>query len=55
MQLHVADYFWILSHSKENLERMARDLIEEANRWDLVPNSATLWWTSSLVQMRRWT
>ena len=27
-----ADNFWIMSHSKKNLEQMLRDLIEEASR-----------------------
>ena len=42
-----ADHFWIMSHSKEYLERMLRDLIEEASRWDLVPKPASQWWTST--------
>ena len=42
-----ADNFWITSHSKENLEQMLRDLIEEAAKWDSVPKLASLWWTSS--------
>ena len=42
-----ADNFWIMSHSKENLEQMLRDLIEEASRWYLVPKPASLWWTST--------
>ena len=42
-----ADNFWIMSHSKRNLEQMPWDLIEEAARWDLVPKLATLWWTST--------
>ena len=32
----LADNLWIMSHSKENLEQMSRDLIEEASRWDMV-------------------
>ena len=32
-----ADNFWIMSHSKEHLERMLKDLIEEAN-WTWNPN-----------------
>ena len=40
-----ADNFWIMSHSKEHLEQMLRDLVEEANRWDLEPKPASLWWT----------
>ena len=42
-----ADNFWIISLSKENLEQMLRDLIEEASRGDLVPEAASLWWTST--------
>ena len=42
-----ADNFWIMSHSEENLKHMLRDLIAEANRWDLVPKLASLWWTST--------
>ena len=40
-----ADNFLIMSQSKEISEQMFRDLIEEANRWDLVPKQASLWWT----------
>ena len=39
-----ADNFWIMSHSKENLEQILRDLIEEASRWDLKPKPASLWY-----------
>ena len=42
-----ADNFRIMSHIKENMERMLRVLIEEASRWDLVPKPASLWWTST--------
>ena len=42
-----ADNFWIVSHSKENLEQMQRDFFEEADKWDLVPKPASLWWTST--------
>ena len=42
-----ADNFGIMSHSKENMERMLRVLIEEASRWDLEPKPASLWWTST--------
>ena len=42
-----ADSFWIMSHSKENLELMLRDLIDEASRWSLVPKPTSLWWTST--------
>ena len=44
---HHKDIFCVMSHSKENLEQMLRDLIEEASRWDLVPKPASMWWTST--------
>ena len=34
-----ADKCWILSHSKTHLEQMMKDLIEEAERWDLTCKS----------------
>ena len=37
-----ADNFRIMSHSKEILEQMLRDLIAEASRRDLVPKPASL-------------
>ena len=40
-----ADNFWIMSHSKENVKHMLRDLIEQPSRWDLEPKPASLWWT----------
>ena len=42
-----ADNFWVVAHPIENLEQMLRDLIEEAEKWDLVPKPTSLWWTSS--------
>ena len=42
-----ADNFWIMSHSKEKLEHVLRDLIEEASRWDLEPKRASLWRAST--------
>ena len=39
--------FWIMSHSKEHMEQMLRDLIEDANKLDLEPKPASLWWTST--------
>ena len=48
LQLYVGGKFWeFLSHSKSHLERMMKDLIEEAERWDLKPKPASLWWTST--------
>ena len=35
------DNFWIMSHSKSNLEQMLRDLMEEAEKWDLAPKRST--------------
>ena len=40
-----ADNFWILSHSKENVEQMLQDVIEEASKLDLEPKPASLRWT----------
>ena len=42
-----ADNFGLMSHSKENLEEMLQDIMEEARRWDLLPKAASLWWTST--------
>ena len=42
-----ADNFGLRSHSKEILEEMQQDIFEEARRWDLLPNVASLWWTST--------
>ena len=42
-----ADNFWIMSHSESHLEQMLQDLIEEAEKWDLHPKLASLWWTST--------
>ena len=42
-----ADNFWIMCRTQKNLEQMLRDLIEEANGWDLFPKPASLWWTSA--------
>ena len=35
-----ADNFWLVSHSKNLLEEMLQDIIEEAKRWDLLPKAA---------------
>ena len=35
-----ADNFWIMSHSKSELEQMLRDLIQEAEKLDLAPKLA---------------
>ena len=43
----LADNFWIMSHTNIHLEQMLRDLIQEAEKWDLAPKLASLWWTST--------
>ena len=45
---NVAHNNWILSHSKTD----DYDLIEEAERWDLEPRLASLWWTSTCADER---
>ena len=47
-----ADNFWITSHSKSILGQMQRDLIEEAEKWDLAPKLASPWWTSTCETWR---
>ena len=42
-----ADNSWIMSHSQEKLEQMLKDLVEEAEKVDLEPKPASLWWTST--------
>ena len=37
----------VMFHSKAHLEQMIKDLIQEAERWDLEPKPASLWWTST--------
>ena len=36
-----ADNYSIMSHSKMHLEQTTQELIEEAERWDLVPKPAS--------------
>ena len=50
MQFHVGRQD-IMFHSKSNSEQIIRDLIEEAEKWDLAP--ASLWWTSTHVPEER--
>ena len=48
MQLSVGGQF--LDHvplEKEHLEQILKDLIEEAEKVDLEPKPASLWWTST--------
>ena len=47
LQFCVADNYWILSHSKTHLEQMMKDLTGEADRWDVEPKPASLWWTNT--------
>ena len=42
-----ADNYWIMSHSKTRLDQMMKDLNDEAERWNLEPKPASLWWTST--------
>ena len=54
MQLHIwADNFGSMSHSRRNLARMLRDLIEEVEKWDLTPEPASLWWTRTYEEEER--
>ena len=48
-----ATNFWIMSHSKRNLEQMLRDLIEEAEKWDLAPKTCKSVWTSTHEEEER--
>ena len=48
-----ADNFWIMSHSKRNLEQMLRDLIEKAEKWDLAPKTCKSVWTSTHEEEER--
>ena len=36
------DKYWVMSHSKEHLKRMLKDLIAEAERLDLEPKTCEL-------------
>ena len=36
-----------MSHSKEHLEHMMKELMEEAEKWDLLPKPASLWSSST--------
>ena len=40
-------------HSKRSLEQMQRDLIEAAEKWDVAPKPASLWWTSTYEEEER--
>ena len=43
----ICSFMRVLSHFKRNLEQMLRDLMEEAEKWDLLAKSAGLRWTST--------
>ena len=43
LKFHVADNFWIMSRPKSDVEQMLKDLIQEAEEWDLAPKPACLW------------
>ena len=45
-----ADNYWIMSHKKENVERMMKELVEEVERWDMEPEPASLWRKSTYAQ-----
>ena len=45
--LMCADNYWIMSRPQMHLEQMVVGMIEEAERWDLEPKPASLWWTST--------
>ena len=48
LQFHVCRHnCCAVSHSKTHLERMMKDLVQEAGRWDVEPKPASLWWTST--------
>ena len=47
-----ADTFGIMSHTKEHLEQMLKDLIEEAGTVDLEPEPASLFWTSTYASCK---
>ena len=42
-----AGNFWIMSHSKEMLKQMLRDLLKKQADGTLEPSPASLWWTST--------
>ena len=50
---HVMVEATILSHSKTNLEKMMKDLIEEAETWDLKPKPTYLLRTSTIAAEKK--
>ena len=41
----------MMSHSKELLERMMKELIQAAERWDLEPKPVSLWWSEQVYSV----
>ena len=42
-----------MTHSKVHLEQMMREFIEEAERYDLEPKPASLWWSCTCADDTR--
>ena len=42
-----ADNYQVMSQSKDHLDQMTRELTEEAGRWELKPQPASPWWSST--------
>ena len=53
MQPHVGRQLLDYVPLQEKLEQMLRDLIEEAETWNVAPKPASLWWTSTYEEEER--
>ena len=53
MQLHVGGQLLNYVPLQEKLEQMLRDLIEAAEKWNVAPKLASLWWTSTYEEEER--
>ena len=53
MQFCGLTVFGAYLHSKEHLEQMFKDLIEEAVTVDLEPKPASLWWTITYASEKK--
>ena len=53
MQLHVGRQLLDYVPLQKKLEQILRDLIEEAETWDVAPKPASLWWTSTYEEEER--
>ena len=53
MQPHVGRQLLDYVPHQEKLEQMLRDLIEAAEKWDVAPKLASLWWTSTYEEEER--